>query len=763
MLVERSRLLTAQEIKISSLETKVEKLKDKLANAGERIQEREAHITELRIDVARNDLRNGEGFTEYDSKTRQLVRKREGEAMKSAQEVINSLQRQLSKKDELVERYREIIKDRRKDMAIKEENEQAEIRNLTEVINSLSDRQVSKLKNPHEVPQNLLSANKDLESHTEAIQEMESLLKIKDEELANLRSKYSNLKQAHKHHLETSETEIHHLRHELSIRNASHHEYETQIEALKRDLHLNEKELALAAEAAEEIQKSRGLQDHISKLNREIQKRDAKIGNMKDAIAQLKDTLIKTAESVAETRIRESNENLASNANDMGVTDMKRISHLESQVSKLTKTIEAHKKSEKSLQESILKVTFELDKKERLIEKLQEQNKDAQKALKKLAHESREKERDKEGHSRSGSSRMQPDGRGDHNNESDKGKRFAKLVEEEKKHAADMAKERWESEKKLQKKAELMKSKLNEKTNELNEAISREKSLKDSLSRLQAENSKLQKKLSALSGLPSAAIAALEAQHQHHRREQESQKQRHSDATSASWRESETSYASGSSRPSDTTASTRTTTSTQRTEDDDANLNLSPDDPDLTPEEACIRRRLVKTLDSLNKLQRENCELEKSVDHWKRVAEVERLKEVKELKRANKRLKEELEELENDGSSRKTSKASDSDDENSSNEREEKQNIKKGKADDLGFDRTAKKGEKSAHVVPMLESRIKDLLQRIQDVEDEKFKVEQTLVEVKFDKEKAIAEAERMERRAADMEDSMRAQKRKMN
>ncbi|KAJ3018475.1 UNVERIFIED_CONTAM: hypothetical protein HDU68_011137 [Siphonaria sp. JEL0065] len=789
MLVERSRLLTAQEIKISNLETKIGTLKEKLSNAGDRIQEREAHITELRIDVARNDLRNGEGFTEYgmlltthsrlcaydyfkDSKTRQLIRRREGEAMKSAQEVINSLQRQLSKKDELVERYREMIKDRRKDMAIKEENGQAEIRNLTEVINTLNDRQVNKLKNPPEVPQQLLSTNKDLESNTEAVQELESMLKVKDEELATLRSKYSHLKQTHKHHLETSETEIHHLRHELSIRNASHHEYETQIEALKRDLHLNEKELALAAEAADEIQKSRGLQEHISKLNREIQKRDSKIGNMNEAIVQLKETLIKTAESVAEQKIRDSNENLASNAEQQGLGDLKRISHLESQVTKLTKTIEAHKKSEKALQDSVLKVTFELDKKERLVEKLQDQNKESQKALKKLAHASREKEHhEKESHSRSDSARRQheKDG-GDHlHHESDKGKRFAKLVEEEKKHAADQAKERWEAEKKLQKRVELMKSKLTEKTTELTESISREKSLKDQVTRLQTENSKLSKKLHTLSGLPAAAVAALEAQQHHHRREQEEKDKRHSDAMSVSWRESETSHGS-SSRPSDATSSTRTTTSTAPS--DEPNVHLSPDDPDLTPEEQMLRRRLLKTLTQLDNLQRENCDLEKSVNHWKRLSEVERLRQVKELKRENKRLKEQIEELEsNDGSSsRRSSKTTEADDEDSSNDsssdseakrkhrKQQESALKKVEEGHAQYDRTAKKGEKSAHVVPMLESRIKDLLQRIQDLEDAKFKVEQNLVEVKFDKEKAIAEAERMKRRAADMEDSMRAQ-----
>ncbi|KAI8621520.1 hypothetical protein BC830DRAFT_180184 [Chytriomyces sp. MP71] len=186
MLVERSRLLTAQEIKISNLERKIEKFKEKIKIGDDKVAEKEAHITELRIDVARNDLREGEGFTEYDTRTRALVRKREGEAMKNAQEVINSLQRQLIKKDELVERYRNMITEHKKEAAARKEAEKTEISNLTEMINTLNDRQVQKLHNPHEVPQSLLSNNKDLEKERETVNEFEALLKGKEEELTNI-------------------------------------------------------------------------------------------------------------------------------------------------------------------------------------------------------------------------------------------------------------------------------------------------------------------------------------------------------------------------------------------------------------------------------------------------------------------------------------------------------------------------------------------------------------------------------------------------
>ena len=48
-----------------------------------------------------------------DNVARSLARSREGDAIKAAQEVIQSLRRQLAKKEELVERYRKMIAENR--------------------------------------------------------------------------------------------------------------------------------------------------------------------------------------------------------------------------------------------------------------------------------------------------------------------------------------------------------------------------------------------------------------------------------------------------------------------------------------------------------------------------------------------------------------------------------------------------------------------------------------------------------------------------
>ncbi|KAJ3344968.1 hypothetical protein HDU83_004566 [Entophlyctis luteolus] len=346
MLIERSRLLTAQEIKIANLEGKIESLKEKVGESKEKIAEKDAHITELRIDVARHDLRAGEGLSEYDNKTRELVRRREGEAMRSAQEVVNSLQRQLAKKEELIERYRETINEKRKEITEHKEESKKEIQKLTEIVNTLNDRQVNKLKTPYEVPQQLLSSKSEMlvrflvcsdlnitvrQQNIDQILELENILKLKSEELASLQQKYTLLKDTHNHHLETAHTELQNLRHELSLRNATLHESETLIENLKRSLHEHKEELALAAEAADEAIKCRGLQEHVAKLNREIAKRDAKIVSMKSAIDELKEALVKTAEEVAEKKIRGSMESLNTDTDE---GPLRRITQLEARIDK---------------------------------------------------------------------------------------------------------------------------------------------------------------------------------------------------------------------------------------------------------------------------------------------------------------------------------------------------------------------------------------------------------------------------------------------
>jgi CHASE3 domain sensor protein len=50
-----------------------------------------------------------------------MIRTKENDTMRAAQEIIQSLQRQLDKKNSLVERYRDMIKDIRNEVSARED------------------------------------------------------------------------------------------------------------------------------------------------------------------------------------------------------------------------------------------------------------------------------------------------------------------------------------------------------------------------------------------------------------------------------------------------------------------------------------------------------------------------------------------------------------------------------------------------------------------------------------------------------------------
>ncbi|KAJ3382775.1 hypothetical protein HDU84_004056 [Entophlyctis sp. JEL0112] len=331
--------------------------------------------------------------------------------------------------------------------------------------------------------------------------------------------------------------------------------------------------------------------------------------------------------------------------------------------------------------------------------------------------------------------------------------RLAKLLDEEKRNAAAQAKERWEAEKRIQKRMEVMKAKLDEKSQELSACLQKEKSLKDMVARLQAENSKLSKKLSSSSSIQSVEVAAVHQQYNKH-------EQRNSDSTG-------TTYSSSFNRESSTSATTSrpSNTTTLTSQDSDIDLFFDPDDIDITPEESAVRRRLLKTLQDSQYWRKLVEDLETECDHLRRLAEVDRMREIKQLQREVDRLRSQADSSDSDSSDRTTTQDSDSDHQSSSSGRSRRRmrhdprnrskSATREAANRDGLDATARRGEKSKNSVPVLEARIQDLLKRIQTAEDEKLAVEQTLLETKFEKERALADVARAERKISAAEETL--------
>ncbi|KAJ3415066.1 hypothetical protein HDV05_005592 [Chytridiales sp. JEL 0842] len=703
MLLERSRLLTAQEVHIATLESKVSSLTKSLEEAGERMVEKDSHITELRLTVANRDLRPGQGLSEADDETRSLFRKREGDAIRSAQEVIRSLRKQLAKKDELVERYRQMVQDIRREVKEREENDQSEITNLNEVINTLNDRQVEKLRNPHEVPQYTLNRDSEID---ELIEDLRQQLGKREEEIATLREKFIALQES------SHETKVK-LEDDVSSLTAELQETKQDLTQCLDQLEVAQREVAAlntpAAVASESI-KFRGLHEQIAKLSREVDKRDARITKMNTVIEELKATLIKTAEEAAESRIRQSNDSLYNSSDAINANMSKKVSQLQNKIDKLSKIIDENKRIEQSQITEISKLRSDVLTHEKNLAAQKDLNRSAQRALQEAKNKcqtllaERDELRDKLERAR-GLNSSSLDSLRDSSASAD-----IRASEESRRHEAEIAKERWEAEKKLRKSLDVMKQKLEDKNKEIDDLYRRESSLKEALSRMDRERSRLQQKVHTLSELPQAAVAALESQHESYRRNRQLSNSRRGGQQGGS----------------------------KRQDSFDSN-DGGVEDPDMPKSEIELHRKIRKLVDDKDALQSKILKMEAEVDEWKRVAEVDRVAEIEEIKLDCKQLQDKLQMMEELCERLQAGRATNWD----------------GSGNDDQLDRSAKRGERSRGLMSVLESRIKDLMARIQAQEEEKLKMDGDLLEAKFEREKAASMADRMERRANELEENL--------
>ena len=245
----------------------------------------------------------------------------------------------------------------------------------------------------------------------------------------------------------------------------------------------------------------------------------------------------------------------------------------------------------------------------------------------------------------------------------------------------------------------------------------RETNLKEALSRTDREKTRLQQRLASLSELPAAAATAIESQNRQHKRDQRL-------ASTSSFNSS----------------STFTSTESFAPPIDRTPVVIDPDSPES---ETRLYKRLQSFMDENDSLQRRIYELEVELSDWKRLAEVDRANEIESLKFECSKLRDRLDDIVHDDY-----RKNDSSDENYDNE------YKNDSSHDFNkFDTSARRGERSKGHRSVLEARIKNLMERVEKVEAEKLKVEATLLEMRYDKENAVSAAERLGRRASELEE----------
>ncbi|KAJ3177182.1 hypothetical protein HK101_010313, partial [Irineochytrium annulatum] len=667
LLVERSRLLTAQEIKITTLESQVSRLSQTVTHSEDKLLSKDHHIAQLRQNVAQRDLQENMTEQECESRASKIVRAREGEAMRRAQEVISSLQKQLRMKNERIQRLEEMLKKSSRDAAEKEKDAKLEALGLTEVINTLNDKQVKKLREPR-VPQ--MKPNRDNVPDTGLIEELDLIIKAKEKECDVMREKYESLKTKYEEYRLQAEGELDKLHDEHSRLRESHDEKHRHIESLTEELEFHNRDAQPLAVLQQEAANAKILREQLGRAKKALDKKEAKIHSMTKAIAQLQDAMVQHAQEAAEARIR--NKNIKEEGKNLGL-----ISELNKANAKLNQQCQILAESNKAAQSA---------------------NKELELRLRKLMQDRPTQDRDspksKGGSASSGRAKSS----------------VATQTHDSASENAAASKEKWEAEKKLQRRLDGMKIKLNEKTKELEDSQRRESSLKETLERLERDRKRLQHNLSSMS-------------------------------------DSRTSLAS-SEAPEAETRPVRRGGRADAPSRGKQHAELEPLDPELPRAEALLHARVRQTLQEIESTRRENYELKSEIARLDELANVTRVSEIKEIRLKCDHLEEQLkmyadlnDHLRVCSSATPITGAVPL--------------AEAGSGED--FDMTEEPGERSKRLVIVLEARIRDLVKRLHHVEDAKLRSESDLRLADAEREKAVEAAKRLGRRATELEESVAA------
>jgi len=111
LLVDRSKALKLQELKIVTLEAENSSLKASIHIESDKLRTASAELLDLQISKMNQRAQEALNSTSVGYEAFQLSKEREEEIIKIAEDTISSLRRQLVKKDETIQKYRDKIRE----------------------------------------------------------------------------------------------------------------------------------------------------------------------------------------------------------------------------------------------------------------------------------------------------------------------------------------------------------------------------------------------------------------------------------------------------------------------------------------------------------------------------------------------------------------------------------------------------------------------------------------------------------------------------
>ncbi|KAJ3272293.1 hypothetical protein HDV01_005832 [Terramyces sp. JEL0728] len=308
-----------------------------------------------RLEVERDELRYHSAslpatVEEVRSNVGDKSRIRESNALKFAQETVQSLQKQLVQKGELVEKYRDMLQTIRKECMMKYSVSALEEKN--KLIHSLNMKEINRYQNPELME--VKTHEKDSLPEIEMIGELQKLVSTKDAlieqlnaQIAEKESKLGSLQSDGKKQESDFTAKVHSL--EAAIK-----EFETKISTLEKELQIQ----------IEENNKPpiQDLSDVVHRLEQENDSKQQTINSLTRAIKKLKGQLLSLTKQLETKQIVEQQNFSYSedvlNQKTKPLAD--RITQLEAKVKRLLENNDKLKKENEMLQQDMERVSSEL-------------------------------------------------------------------------------------------------------------------------------------------------------------------------------------------------------------------------------------------------------------------------------------------------------------------------------------------------------------------------------------------------------------------
>ncbi|KAJ3218623.1 hypothetical protein HK099_004994 [Clydaea vesicula] len=179
LLVERTRLLATQDIKIAELENKLKINKEELDDLESEKFKKDYELNDIKQNMTQYSVDSNKFKEIKEEEFRNKIREREEHAMKTAQTMIASLRRQLAQKNDMVDKYQNMMLEMRDRMG--KINEEEEVKKFREQVLQLEEKlefeKKTSLQKIESLNNDLITKLSEIEHQEEQIAELEEQVK----------------------------------------------------------------------------------------------------------------------------------------------------------------------------------------------------------------------------------------------------------------------------------------------------------------------------------------------------------------------------------------------------------------------------------------------------------------------------------------------------------------------------------------------------------------------------------------------------------